>query len=659
MYESNVHLKYRPDVDGLRAVAVLAVFVFHLFPKLLPGGFVGVDVFFVISGYLISGIILRSLNAGSFSFADFYIKRANRIFPSLVLVLCACFLAGWYYLLQDEFENLGKHIHKATVFFSNITFYKEAGYFDHAAELKPLLHLWSLGIEEQFYLIWPLLLFVAWKKSRQIGVLILGCLAASFLLNIFTVKRDLSGAFYLPQYRFWELLIGASLAYSETFNTFKTFKFSKFFNAELRSVLGMGLVLWSIAAYHAAMYFPGYWAVAPTLGAVLLISAGAEAKINRYFLAQRWMVFIGLISYPLYLWHWPVFSFARILEGGEPNLKVKTGLAMLSFSLAYLTYRFLEVPLKTQSKALRLRYAYSLSAVMVVVSVVGILARKETFVVRNNSGQLQKIMAAFYDWDYPNARSVPSVIAPDVIAYTRGTGPEKVLFMGDSNMEQFYPRVDHYFEVNPQTKHSAIFITQGGCIPIPEAVNHNYPRCPQIISAAKEYAAHADVKSVVLGAVWSLYFQTKEFTKLPNGDSPVDIAKGSAGYDLALKALTRDIQYYKSLGKKVFVVLNIPMGHEFNPRSMIKRSFPSGQFEINIENFDKAKFDAGWYPIREDIKNISVQAGATLLDPLDTFCTPEKCPTVDEEGKPVYKDNYHVRPFYVIQKASFLDQVFL
>jgi peptidoglycan/LPS O-acetylase OafA/YrhL len=204
---------YRPDIDGLRAVAVLAVVLFHAFPNALSGGFAGVDVFFVISGFLISSILFAQIELGRFSIADFYARRARRIFPALALVLACTLAFGWFILLSDEFRRLGKHMAAGSGFVANLVLWSESGYFDTAADLKPLLHLWSLGIEEQFYLVWPLLLGLAWSRKVSMWWVLGAGMLMSFGLNIYGVGIDPTGTFFSPLTRFWELLAGAALAW--------------------------------------------------------------------------------------------------------------------------------------------------------------------------------------------------------------------------------------------------------------------------------------------------------------------------------------------------------------------------------------------------------------------------------------------------------------
>ncbi|MDO9214225.1 MAG: acyltransferase family protein [Methylococcales bacterium] len=363
------HPKYRPDIDGLRAVAVLSVVIFHAFPNLLKGGFIGVDIFFVISGFLISTIILSGLEKDSFSFAEFYSRRIKRIYPALLLVLIASFIFGWFTLLADEYKQLGKHIAGGAGFVSNFVLWTESGYFDNTAETKPLLHLWSLGIEEQFYIVWPLLLWFVWKQRLNQLTIALVILSISFFLNINSVETDATATFYSPQTRFWELLIGSILAYvtlrqpasrqkvKQKFDDFldtyigpivyaQTPKINGGTRRNLQSLLGASFIIISIIIINKQKFFPGWWALLPTIGTVLIISAGMQAWFNRAILSNRLFVWFGLISFPLYLWHWPLLSFSRIIEGGKPTQGIRFAAILISIVLAWLTYKFIEKPIR-------------------------------------------------------------------------------------------------------------------------------------------------------------------------------------------------------------------------------------------------------------------------------------------------------------------------
>jgi peptidoglycan/LPS O-acetylase OafA/YrhL len=305
-------VRYRADIDGLRAVAVLAVVAYHAFPDLVPGGFVGVDVFFVISGFLITGILLAALENGNLRLREFYARRVRRIFPALSITLAACWGFGWFALFQDEYRQLGRHVAYGAGFLANVAFWREAGYFDNAAETKPLLHLWSLGIEEQFYIVWPLLLMLAWRRrfvAAGISVLAL----ASFGINVGGIDRDPTAAFYSPASRAWELALGGLVALVSAGRLDRARRRASWAvgrldeeraparaSREALAILALGMIGAAAVAVDAASAFPGWWALLPTVGTALVLLGRGDSRTHRRVLANRPMVWIGLISYPLY-----------------------------------------------------------------------------------------------------------------------------------------------------------------------------------------------------------------------------------------------------------------------------------------------------------------------------------------------------------------------
>jgi peptidoglycan/LPS O-acetylase OafA/YrhL len=373
-----IHPTYRPDIDGLRAIAVLSVVLFHAFPEMLPGGFTGVDIFFVISGFLISTILYSNLATGHFSMLDFYGRRIRRIFPALILVMASCYALGWFVLLPDEYAQLGKHIAGGAGFVQNFVLWNESGYFDNAADTKPLLHLWSLGIEEQFYIIWPILLWIGYRLRLNLLSLTLLIAIVSFVLNIrgINVTKDLTATFYSPQTRFWELLIGAIAAYltlypsaklkifiAKTFAVIKSTFSAIIWNkaqqqalqiksaspvnvANVYSIGGLLILLLGMALINKHSAFPGWWALLPTIGSVLLIIAGPAAIINRAVLSNKILVAIGLISYPLYLWHWAILAFLRIMQGEVAPWWYRLLAVLVAVALSTLTYKLIEKPIR-------------------------------------------------------------------------------------------------------------------------------------------------------------------------------------------------------------------------------------------------------------------------------------------------------------------------
>jgi len=365
---SLTHPKYRPDIDGLRAVAVLSVVAFHAFPGRLPGGFIGVDVFFVISGFLISTIIFDNLSSGSFGFAEFYRRRVRRIFPALLVVLVATLGISWAVLFGGEFVQISKHVTAGAAFISNFALWQESGYFDKAANAKPLLHLWSLGIEEQFYIIWPLLLYWGWRLGANLFLLCIVISASSFAANISTSRVDAVAIFYSPQTRFWELLVGAIVAikYPWIRSTLET----RHSLAHVISSCGALLLLIGLGLITKNSIFPGWLALLPTFGTALLIAAGPSAPINRWVLSVPSIRWFGLISYPLYLWHWPLLSFAYVVTFDAPSLTLRIAIVTVSIILAWLTYIFIETPIRygRSHQAVPL-----LASAMAIVSVAGVL----------------------------------------------------------------------------------------------------------------------------------------------------------------------------------------------------------------------------------------------------------------------------------------------
>lgn len=352
-------IAYRSDIDGLRAIAILTVVAFHAFPEVFPGGFIGVDVFFVISGFLITSILQQEMLTGRWSLTSFYARRILRIFPALILVLLACLVAGWHTLLAQEYMQLGKHLGLGAAFLSNLGLWWEAGYFDKVSEVKPLLHLWSLAIEEQFYIVWPLLLWLILRSRCNVALSGAVLAVVSLLLSVWWVWSDRTQAFYSPASRAWELLAGACLTLqSQRFQSVRTV---------VRS-LAVAVLLGATVLLNAKVPFPGVVALLPVLAAVLLIGIPASDWTGR-LLSHSWMVALGKVSYPWYLWHWPLLSFAYIIESGQASVGLRLGLALASLLLAILTYRLWELPLR------RLPRRLVTSLLVVTMVIIGLLGK--------------------------------------------------------------------------------------------------------------------------------------------------------------------------------------------------------------------------------------------------------------------------------------------
>lgn len=336
-------IKYRPHIDGLRALAVISVVIYHAFKDILPGGFVGVDVFFVISGYLITLIILKEIRHNEFSIMEFYRRRINRIFPALLIVLISVLAFCWFTFFTDEFMQLGKHAAGGAGFVANIVLYNESGYFDLSSEKKPLLHLWSLGVEEQFYIFLPILLIALHKLKVNVFASLSFLALLSLVMGSVEVSANPVGAFYLPQYRAWELLSGSLIAcLSLNHKIHEIPSIAK----KMAPAVGMAVLLACIFTYNDSMPFPGLLAIPVVAGSCLVVAYAENLGILRAILSNRLVVFIGLISYPLYLWHWPVISIMKVINGQDVTALIQLAGLALSFLLSVMTYLMIERPLK-------------------------------------------------------------------------------------------------------------------------------------------------------------------------------------------------------------------------------------------------------------------------------------------------------------------------
>ena len=499
------HPAYRPDIDGLRAIAVLSVLAFHAFPRLLPGGFIGVDVFFVISGYLISTILFDNLAKGSFSFAQFYVRRIRRIFPALLLVLAACLVASWFLLLADDYRALGRHVVAGAAFISNLLLWRESGYFDQAASLKPLLHLWSLGIEEQFYLLWPLTLWLAWRaRSRPLWVVLL-CLAASFAWSLWLTQADAVAAFYSPLARLWELLVGAALAAARSGGPSGT---SGRGRAELladprvrhfTSLAGAILLGVGLFGLDPSQPFPGWRALLPVLGAAALIAAGPDAFANRRVLARRAMVVVGLISYPLYLWHWPLLAYLNIHYAGVPPVSARVAALCAAFALAAVTYQWVEKPLRFGRRPHRkvAALATAMTAVaglaMVVIANDGFASRFPDPVARYADYQYDFRKDARVGTCWLRNRQPIDGYAKECI--DQGTAPLLVIW-GDSHAARLYPGLRAVFGKRMRLAQ----FTRNACLPFMDAA---WRSCVNNNAYVVQQIARLKPAEVLLFAFWN------------------------------------------------------------------------------------------------------------------------------------------------------------
>jgi peptidoglycan/LPS O-acetylase OafA/YrhL len=665
--EGNFHPAYRPDIDGLRAVAILSVVGFHVFPEWIHGGFVGVDVFFVISGFLISTIIFRSLADGTFSFFDFYAHRIRRIFPALVIVIAFCVVLGSRVLLPSEFEYLGTHVAASASFVENFVLSHESGYFNIASELKPLNHLWSLAIEEQFYAIFPPLMWIAWRLRFSLPVLVMAIFGLSFGANIIGIRQNDIATFFSLSTRAWELMAGALLAIASLKHGFdRYFDLIKEYMPSLRSCLpsispaamlqtygrslfsgaGLALIFYAVLAYNPRMPYPGMAAAAPVFGAVLLILSGPSAFVNRYLLSNRGAVWVGLISYPLYLWHWPLLSYLTIIDNATPKLYARVSVAALSFILAWLTYRYVERPVRA-TKTQRRKIQIALACAMIFFAIFGLNAKH---LYGSYDPQTAKIM------QYWNFRGYPGIdggyIDSQYGFWAIGHNHKhKIFFLGDSHNEQYENTIARYLkEIGAEDAVEVMFSPEHalGFPPVlpPELINDRA------------------ISTVVISYFWALQYGGGQVNRavrccgtglngivgVGGSDSPPERMDQ---FDGQFEALVTSL---RNAGRQVYFVLDNPFGEELSPRTLLKRSVLHGISLVPTQLLTQTAIERA-EPVRSRIVAIAHRTGAKIVDPIKYLCDQKACPALWSDGMPIYKDYDHLSDDTVINHVHYLDVI--
>lgn len=605
------HPSYRPDIDGLRAIAVISVVTFHAAPGRLPGGFIGVDIFLVISGFLISTIIIKGLTDGSFSYHEFYGRRISRIFPALIVVLSACLLAGLAILSDDELRGLGKHIAAGAGFVSNIALWLESGYFDGSSDYKPLLHLWSLGVEEQFYIFCPLLLVLL--SGRKIGYLApLATVAAiSFAVNVYESDVDPVAAFYLSIARFWELLVGSCLAWIVLQRDAYPAPLSSKRSAV--SLLGLCLLAASLVTVDKTRSFPGWWAALPAAGTVLVIWAGPHAWPNRALLSNPIAVWIGLISYPLYLWHWPALSFLRILEGGEiAQWKRFTAIAA-AVLLAWLTYEAIERPVRRSGSQFVIPVALVLS--MSVVGSVGIYLHASNGIdwrlhppTLVNAGEVGH--GHFFEYIRTNSfPCTPSDIRANtgdwngiVRCFQSKSGDLKdIALIGDSHAEHLFPGLADRLPAR-----NVAFYGRGG---LPFLGNKEFDRIFEFV------ISDSNITTVIIAANWR-----QKLRQLPTAEWKSTLGK--------------TVSYFVEHGKSVYLIGDVPQ-FSFLPN----RCKFAGRLGLENKCSEWEELSGGGQ--EPALREIAEAGGVEFIPVSQLFCRDRRC-SMAHDGAVLFRDEHHL-----------------
>jgi len=634
-------MDYRREIDGLRALAVLPVILFHAGFEAFSGGFVGVDVFFVISGYLITTIILSELEWGKFSIVNFYERRARRILPALFLVMLVCIPFAWFWLLPSDMKDFSQGLVAVSVFASNILFWRESGYFDTAAELKPLLHTWSLAVEEQYYVIFPLFLMLFWKLGRRWILVTLGLVfVASLAVAQWAAYAKPTAAFYLLPTRGWELLIGAFAAFYLSNANRKEFGKGL---SEMGGWLGVALILYAVFSYSKATPFPGFYALVPTLGAVLIIIFATQQTVVGKFVGNKVFVSIGLISYSAYLWHQPLFAFFRHSshEGGK---SVYVALIFAVIALAYLTWRYVEFPFRQRERYSR-KTIFSLSFLCAVLFIVfglyghlsnGLDDRAHMLIFKDLAYDTSKL-------GYRQCDDMLTTKEPKLNYCMSASVKSNALVVGDSHADDKFYGIEKSLPL-----FSWKLVGNSSCPPlIGVRVNSaDGTECTERLAKLFSYIdSDPSIEIVVLSFAHMypldkliaadhirLQFDPKD-SVLVDSENP-NLNKANTFYS----GLKRTVEFLRERGVKTVISLDIPE-LEFFPVDCLKKSigceFSRGDV-LRRQEILRSKL----LELSSDYKDIYV------FDPLDLFCQEniDKC-SILIGGRSLYRDSHHLTHF--------------
>ena len=580
---------YRPDIDGLRAVAVLSVVLYHAGVPMLPGGFVGVDIFFVISGFLITRIIAREIADDRFSIVRFYERRTRRIFPALFVMLGVSSIVASVVLLPAEMLDFGQSLAAATLFVSNVFFWQTTDYFGGPAHLKPLLHTWSLAVEEQFYIILPLLLLVLARLSRQRTMhVLLAVTALSFVISMWAVAEKPNAAFYLLPTRFWELMAGALLALG-AFPAITSRRVASF-----TACTGAGLLAISIFGFSSATAFPGAHALLPVLGTVLILYAGMFTRDTGVARALSLppVVFVGMVSYSFYLWHWPVLTFARIWRGEVLGPGETAFLVGVSFAFAVLSWRFVETPFRQRRVAAAPRPLFGAAAVAMTVTLVfGVFAHASQGWTQRHEGYAPPLIAGLDQMKvgvcFLTDTQQPEQWAGTEICRHGPPGAPLVLVWGDSFAAHLVPGLKDEAPRQFQT----VQMTAGGCPPLPELDIPNRPHCRAFNARVLSEIERLRPDVVVVSARWDLY--------VPRVASSAQ--------------LSAMLQRVSATGSRVIAVGSSPTFDFASPYDFVYRS---GRASARAH----------------DRPAVIAERSVSVFDPVPLFCTDDHCDLVGEAG---------------------------
>lgn len=643
----STNFRYRKDIDGLRALAIIPVVLFHAGVAGFSGGYVGVDIFFVISGYLITSIIYRDLVKNRFSFIDFYKRRVLRLLPPLLAMLLVVTPLSYFLLTYpNEFERYGGSLFAQGLFLANIYFLRNTDYFAAPGETYPLLHTWTLSVEEQFYLLFPFLFFVLYRYFNSlIGKILLVAGALSFVLCVYLSVINPNGvmpfhlldilwngatnstvAFYVLFTRAWELIIGALIA---------VFMWApkKERTCQVLGFLGLTCILISVFLFNYKTLFPGYAALLPTVGAALIIVSASNYQTHvSKLLSSRFLVWVGLISYSLYLWHWPIFVFGKTFLK-EVNWFSSLLLILLAFLAASVSYKFIEHPFRKSTESIKNVMVLSLLLVSLIFVTYGFKVKNEEI---KNSKDYDFTQALFNDENKHDFTRCGQNLLDDScdLGNKEKEGYDFVLW-GDSHAAMFFTLLHKI--ATEKNLHGRVF-SQGDCIPIIDNdLSKLSSQCQKLSHTAFSFISNNNIKVVILGIKWDKY-TTDTFNESQN-NRIFNQSSSKTDTETIKQGLPATLQKLEKNGSQVYVLRQVPYQDRFDNRKLYYQSVREGYLveisEVSRDEYLSRRSDMD--SVFSDLDSM----GITVIDPIDIFCSSGLC-IIEKDGVFLYSDNNHL-----------------
>ncbi|MCD4678246.1 MAG: acyltransferase [Desulfobacula sp.] len=653
------NIKYREDIDALRGVSVLLVVIYHAFPGKLSGGFIGVDVFFVISGYLITSIIYSGLKKDEFSFLEFYKRRIRRIFPVLFTVLLASLIIGWLILFPDEYEQLGHHVSHATIFIQNFTLIRELGYFDVSSHYKPLLHLWTLSIEEQYYLVWPAILVLIFKLRINSSKFLISIILVSFITNIYFVNNYKDQVFFHSITRFWELGLGSLLAI-QMFDNHQNAQIIIKLNSKFLFMLGLILILFSAFWIQGSSLYPHWIGLCPTVGTMLIIKANLQLR--------HWggLVKIGLISYPLYMWHWVIISFFYIYLGKRPDTVFLLIAIAIAFLLSYLTKRYIE----------KVRYIKS-DKIVVGLILIAITVGLGAVLIDHNDGMPNRRHLNYmekFNIEFTRTPATDKLCDSYVFSqiqekrsfdYCRTNFDSKrklVAIIGDSHAHGLFPGIAE--EAN-NYGYDTILLANKSCPPLmqfmwgrnPKEINNCQIKISQILKIVKLDKRIEKVIFVARGPVY-IHGEVNGVFTTESVNTSLNIIKtpGRQTYKKYFDGFERTLYQLNNTEhiKEIYCFLENPeIG--FLPKEVLHRPFDSWDVSTKDSTIDRSLYRLRMNTYRNLVFEKSAGfSKVTIVDVEPYLCDGDRCFTY-KNGNFLYADQDHFSVFgsrYIAKKVK-------